>query len=97
MVNRCGRKGCIEPCGDFFLAAGHPVGVDIEQHLRGAVAEPILGDGRPFATLGAFYLQDGDFRQRAGCADGALSWWRRFPAREAEIHSPKRLCSVKIK
>jgi|GEM_PF-3189147 len=27
----------------FFLAAGYPVGVDIEEHLRGTVAQAILG------------------------------------------------------
>ena len=43
MIDWGSRKRRIEPWGDFFLAAGYPVGVDIEQYLRGAVAEPVLG------------------------------------------------------
>ncbi|TWH49547.1 hypothetical protein [Sporomusa sp. KB1] len=27
----------------FFLAAGNPVGVDIDKHLRGTVAQTVLG------------------------------------------------------
>nr|WP_245698208.1 hypothetical protein [Dendrosporobacter quercicolus] len=43
MIGWGGRKGRIEPRGDFFLAAGYPVGVDIEQHMGCAVAQPVLG------------------------------------------------------